>query len=141
MNEYSAGKAIYIATHADAGYIEEDSKLLRSLMKDVLAENDIKPYVEIDYTNRKVKEIDVHALEADECTLLFVTNYATMDHSGFFSGEGKSLHIRLNNDVEYVNGEISTSEELLEIVRGLGHIDLEVSVKKNETMIIKLNKK
>lgn len=141
INEYFAGKAIYIATHADVGYIEEDSKLLRSLMKDVLTENDIKPYVEIDYTNRKVKEIDVHALEADECTLLFVTNYATMNHSGFFSGGQKPLRIRINNDVEYVNGEVSTSGELLELVRGVGHIDLSVSVKKNETMIIKLNKK
>jgi len=135
MNTYGEGKAIYFGTHPDVGYLENNSDLLHNVLGDFMQDENIVPAIELDYTNRCVKEIDAHYLSTDKEGLLIVTNYVQKSHGGFFAGGEKKVRVAINADKKYTKAiDIDTNEEIASVDNN----KFEITVKRNQTMILRL---
>jgi len=135
MNTYGKGKAIYFGTHPDVGYLENKSDLLHNVLGDFMQDEHIMPSVELEYTNRGVKEIDAHYLSTDKEGLLIVTNYVQKSHGGFFAGGEKKVRVTINADKKYTKAiDMDTNEEIASVDNN----KFEITVKRNQTLILRL---
>lgn len=136
INKFGKGQAIYFGTHPDVGYLENKSQLLYDVLSDFLGKENIKPAVELEYTNRNIKEIDVHYLSNEKEGVFIITNYVNKTQSGFFVNNEKKVRISINVDKKYVKAINLVSNAVIDLVNNSDI--LEVTIKKNETIILKL---
>lgn len=137
---YGKGKAIYFATHPEVAYLEDNSLLVSEVLKNFMEEEDIKPIVELEYTNRQVKEIDAHILENEHSAFLFITNYVNQSHGNFFTNGLKNVRLKINVDAKYKQAIDINTKKTISIKNINNALSMELSITKNETMIIKLQK-
>ncbi len=140
LNHYGKGQALYFGTHPDVAYIENGSELGYDLIKNFMTTHAIKPKIELEYANPQVKEIDGHLLENDTNALLILTHYINQSHSGFFNNKTKSVRVKLNTIVHYKEAINITTQEKINITYDDNVLNLQLTITKNETLMIKLNK-
>lgn len=139
MNQYKLGKAIYIGTHLDVAYVETHSMLLWDLLTDVLKDLNIKPFVDVNYTNRQHKEINVNFLSNGLTDMLVITNYTKKNQSDFFNNGKKLVEIELNHS-KYVRAFDLIDGSEIDVSNNLEACLLSTYIKKNEVKIISLQK-
>ncbi|WP_105615598.1 beta-galactosidase [Vallitalea okinawensis] len=137
-NDYGRGQAIYFATHPDVAYLEEGDYLLWDVLEEVLGKKEIKPCVEVDYTNRNAKEVDVHYLTYGDEGMLIVTNYVNKQHSGFFINNKKKIRVKINNSQMYKSAVDIETNESIPLLKEKDTIGMELEILKNTVKLIKL---
>lgn len=89
------GKAVYIATHADAGYSVRGNIFYKELVRKEMAK--ILPDLTISYTNKRQKELDGHLLREGKKGMIIVTNYTSKEREKEFFVNGlKRAQVWLN---------------------------------------------
>uniref|UniRef100_UPI00272B37EF beta-galactosidase trimerization domain-containing protein n=1 Tax=Vallitalea guaymasensis TaxID=1185412 RepID=UPI00272B37EF len=138
INDYGKGQAVYFATHPDVAYLEEKSYLLWDIIDDILLPKGLSPKISVDYTNRSVKEIDVHYLSNEKEEYLIITNYVNKKHSGFFINGEKYVRISMKTNRQYYKAIDIMTEETIDIQKDEDCILLETKIIKDQVKIIKL---
>lgn len=137
-NRFGDGYGIYIATHGDVAYLEEDSSLLKTIIHQLLEEGNIKPYVEIEYTNPYIKEVDAHLLETEGKGLLIITNYVPKTHSDFFVSGEKKVRLKLNTKRKYTMIQNLHTGAIIDGFNSDSLSWFEITIKDKETMVLEL---
>ncbi len=138
INKCGKGKAIYCASHIDVAYLEENSYLIWELLANIMNEEKLMPEIDLDYTNRRTKEIDAHLLENEKGAVLIITNYVNKEHIGFFNDNKKKVRIKINTDKSYgCATDVETGENIAITARN-GSLYFEIEVIKNKTKLLKL---
>ena len=90
INSRGEGWGVYITTHPDVGYIEEDSFLLWELIDKVSQRTGLQPEMSLEYAGRKHREIDFHRLKSNQKSeeMIIFTNYSA-DSDFFVAGKKK----------------------------------------------------
>lgn len=138
INDYGKGQAVYFATHPDVAYLEEKSYLLWDIIDDILLPKGLSPKISVDYTNRSVKEVDVHYLGNEKEEYLIITNYVNKKHSGFFINGEKYVRISMKTNRQYYKAIDIMTEETIDIQKDEDCILLETKIIKDQVKIIKL---
>ncbi len=138
IHTHGEGSAIYFGTHPDVAYLEENSYLLWDILDDVFEKADIRPMIQLNYTNEKYNEIDAHYLQGEGADYMIVTNYANKNHGGFFNGQEKCVRITINAHKIYeVCLDIMTGKELA--LKQDGNVVLiETTVIRNKVQLLQL---
>jgi beta-galactosidase len=139
INNYKNGKAIYIGTHLDVAYVENQSMLLWDLLSDILTQESIEPWVDVNYTNRQHKEINVNFLSDGDKDMLVITNYTKKNQENFFKNGRKRVEIKLK-DKNYVNAFDDLDDTFIEVRNEQRDCTIALEVRKNEVKIIRLQK-
>ncbi|WP_461206838.1 beta-galactosidase [Clostridium sp. DL1XJH146] len=139
LNSYGSGFGLFFATHAEVAYLEDESYLLWDIIDEVLLSKGVVLTIELDYTNKKGKEIDGHYLEGPDYGYLLITNYQSKEHLGLFVNGKKTVRIALNVEKQYSNAvDIVTGEEY-KLISEDGKLKINASVTKNEVLLLKLS--
>lgn len=138
LNSYGKGYGVFFATHPDIAYLKCKSYLLWDLIDYILIPKEIIPRLILDYTNRRIKKIDGHYLENKNDGYVIITNYVTKNHEGFFENREKTVRLSLKTDRNYCSATDLITGKTYKLTGGSGRINLEVAVKKNEVIILKL---
>ncbi|WP_066501186.1 beta-galactosidase [Abyssisolibacter fermentans] len=134
LNNHGKGRAIYIATHPEVAYLEDNSYLLWDLIDSL----NIKPQLKLDYSNRKDKEVDAHYLEGENEDWIIITNYVNQKHSGFFNNDKKKVRIDLEATKTYKELFDVTEDKPVEFKIEGNRVCIELEIIKNEVKLIKL---
>lgn len=133
-NIFGKGTAYFVGTHPGNGVLQ-GSDLFWDLVRDIAVEHGIRPEVEVQYTNRMNREIDVHRLEEGESTLLVVTAYAP---SSSYFGSGKRVEITLPDYGEVSRCEDAVSGETIQVKQTERGASLVIQVTGKEPRILRL---
>lgn len=136
LNRYGKGCAIYFATHPDVGMMEHKSELLCDVLSDFLQRENILPEVELEYTNRSIKEIDAHYLADEQGGLLIITNYVQKTNSGFFAGGKKSIRVKINTERRYRKAVDLMTGSVVARIMDCGFMDIDIV--ENRVFILRL---
>jgi hypothetical protein len=75
LAQHGRGHGLYIATQADAGYVETERPLLRPVLESVLHRLQISPEMRLDYPGHQ-RKLDPHLLREGNRDLIFIANYS-----------------------------------------------------------------
>ena len=139
INSYKSGKAIYIGTHLDVAYVENQSMLLWDLLSDILAQESIEPSVDVNYSNRQHKEINVNFLSDGYKDMLLITNYTKKNQENFFKNGKKLVEIKLK-EKNYLRAFDNLEDTLIEVRNEMCDCTISLEIRKNEVKIISLQK-
>ncbi|MBY2476719.1 beta-galactosidase [Clostridioides difficile] len=138
INKKGKGHAIYFGTHPEVAYIEEKSELLWDILNDILHNLNMCPTVEVNYTNRYEKEIDVHYLYNEQEGMLLITNYVNKKHIDFFNNDKKRVEIKIETTHYYKKAIDVDSGEAIKLDKKDGKVYIEATIEKNKVKLIKL---
>ncbi|SKC89692.1 beta-galactosidase [Maledivibacter halophilus] len=138
LNSYGKGYGLYFGTHGDAAYLKEQSYLLWDVIDNVLLDHGVEPKLQLEYTNRKYKEVDGHYLEGDKRGYIFITNYVTENHPNFFIDGKKNVRISLKENRKFTKAVDLINGDIYPINCEDGKLKCNVTINKNEVLLLKI---
>ena len=74
LHAHGLGYGLYLATQADAGYLQTSPSLLKDVLQQVWAELGINPRLQVLEPDLDLRSIDVHLLDADKSSFLLISD-------------------------------------------------------------------
>ena len=75
IHQFGEGLGVFIATQADAGYLQTESPLLQEVLTQVQQIRGITPYMKVEKPDLSHRKIDPHILHGSGESFLLITNY------------------------------------------------------------------